>query len=480
MKKNALKSLYKHSLLLLTDLYQLTMAYSYWKNKMYEQEAVFHLFFRKHPFKGNYSIACGLQTVVEYLQDFKFDVEDIQYLGRLKGADGKPLFDEPFLNYLQRMEFECDIDAMPEGTVVFPHQPLIRVKGAIIQAQLIETALLTIINFQTLIATKAARIAQAAQGDSVLEFGLRRAQGIDGGISASRAAYIGGVHATSNVLAGKIYDIPVRGTHAHSWVMCHADELSAFENYAHAMPNNCVFLVDTYDTVEGVKKAIKVGEELRIKGFEMVGIRLDSGDLADLSIKARILLDDGGFENAKIIASDSLDEYKIAALKAKGAKIAVWGVGTRLATAYDQPALGGVYKLAALKAPNEDWQFKMKLSNTPIKVSNPGILNVRRFYDENQQPKGDIIIDETLNKEEKVLIDFKENKEIVYHYEDIRPLLEPIFRKGKLVYELPEIHQMRQNSLDNLASFKGQLSNYPTGLGKQLQEKKLRLLAELK
>lgn len=475
MNKNTLKQLYRHSLLLLTDLYQLTMAYGYWKNKMHRHEAVFHLFFRKHPFQGKYSIACGLQTVVEYLQDFKFDVEDIQYLGRLKGADGKALFDEPFLNYLQRMEFKCDMDAIPEGTIVFPHQPLIRVRGPLIQAQLIETALLTIINFQTLIATKAARISQAAKGNAVLEFGLRRAQGIDGGISASRAAYVGGVDATSNVLAGKLYDIPVKGTHAHSWVMCHDHELLAFDNYANAMPNNCVFLVDTYDTIEGVKNAIRVGEKLRKRGYEMVGIRLDSGDLADLSIQARQLLDDAGFENAKVVASDSLDEYKIEELKSKGATIAVWGVGTRLATAYDQPALGGVYKLAALKAPNEDWQFKMKLSNTPIKVSNPGILNVLRFYNQNNQPQGDIIVDETLNPLENKVVDFS-NNELKECNRSSKSLLQPIFKKGHLVYDLPNIHDIRNHTLDDLETFNGLLDAYPVGLGEQLHQKKMKLL----
>jgi nicotinate phosphoribosyltransferase len=478
MKSN-LKQLYRHSLTLLTDLYQLTMAYGYWHNEIHEREAVFHLFFRKHPFGGDYSISCGLEMVIEYLQDFKFDVEDIQYLGSLKGADGKALFNESFLNYLQRMEFQCDIEALPEGTAAFPHQPLIRVRGPLIQAQLIETALLTIINFQTLIATKAARIAAAAQDDSVLEFGLRRAQGIDGGISASRAAYIGGCHATSNVLAGKLYGIPVKGTHAHSWVMCHENELAAFEDYAEAMPNNCVFLVDTYNTVEGVRNAIKVGKQLQSRGFDLLGVRLDSGDLADLSIKARQLLDEAGFENAAIVASDSLDEYEIKRLKEQGAKISIWGVGTRLATAFDQPALGGVYKLAAMKDANGNWDYKMKLSDTPMKVSNPGLLNVLRFYDKKGKPIGDLTIDETV--ENSSIVKMYDETERNWNGFDSKYLLKSIFKKGKYVYSSPTIHEIRDLAIEQrkvFSSFKK--DDYPAGLEKHLYDKKMRLLDNLR
>ena len=415
--------------------------------------------------------------VIDYLSDFKFSVDDIQYLGSLKGSDGQALFDEPFLNYLQRMTFSCDIEAIPEGTAVFPHQPLIRVKGPLIQAQLIETALLTIVNFQTLIATKAARIAKAAQGDTVLEFGLRRAQGIDGGISASRAAYIGGCDATSNVLAGKLFGIPVKGTHAHSWVMCHENEITAFEHMRMQCPTNCIFLVDTYDTVEGVKNAIQVGLQLRERGYEMLGIRLDSGDLADLSIKARQLLDEGGFPEAKVVASDSLDEYKIKALKEKGATISVWGVGTRLSTAYDQPALGGVYKLAALKH-----QIKMAIqnetSNTPIKVSNPGILNVKRYFDKNGQPVADSIIDETLTDDHH-LQTFQNTHLDLTEYSN-QTLLEPIFKNGKLIYEQPDIHTIRAKSIEQAQTFFDRKIAYPTGLSKNLSDKKMRLLKELK
>ncbi len=278
------------------------------------------------------------------------------------------------------MQLKIDIDAMPEGTVAFPHEPLLRVRGPIIECQILETALLNILNFQTLIATKASRVVHAAQGDQVLEFGLRRAQGIDGALAASRAAYIGGCHATSNVLAGKLFGIPVRGTHAHSWVMSFENELEAFAAYAQAMPNNCVFLVDTYDTLEGVRNAIRIGNVLRDSGHRMVGIRLDSGDLAQLSVDARKLLDEAGFTDASIVASNDLDEKLIESLKHQGAKISIWGVGTKLVTAYDQPALGGVYKLGAIQDSDGRWVPKIKLSEQLIKTSTPGILQVRRYF----------------------------------------------------------------------------------------------------
>ncbi|MBI4845644.1 MAG: nicotinate phosphoribosyltransferase, partial [Candidatus Omnitrophica bacterium] len=338
---------YNQSLGLLTDFYQLTMAYSYWKTGVSEKEAVFHMFFRNNPFKSGFTIACGLEYVIDYLENFYIDETDVAYLQSLRGNDDKPIFERKFLDYLFNLEINCDIDAIPEGTVVFPMEPLIRVHGPILQCQMLETALLNIINFQTLIATKAARMCIATDGDPILEFGLRRAQGIDGSLAASRAAYIGGCAATSNVLAGKLFDIPVKGTHAHSWVMSFDDELESFKAYAKAMPNNCVFLVDTYDTLEGVRKAVEVGIWLRQNGHDMMGIRLDSGDLAYLSIEARKILDQSGFVNTKIVASNDLDENIITSLKEQNAQINVWGVGTKLITAYDQPALGGVYKLSA-------------------------------------------------------------------------------------------------------------------------------------
>ncbi|HEX8833371.1 MAG TPA: nicotinate phosphoribosyltransferase, partial [Abditibacteriaceae bacterium] len=375
---------YQHNnsnLALLTDLYQLTMAYGYWKNRVADREAVFHLTFRKNPFAGGFSIACGLQPALEYLQNLKFDETDLEYLATLRGNDQKLLFDRAFLDYLRDMEWQIDVDAIEEGTVVFPHEPLMRVQGPMLQCQLVETALLNILNFQTLIATKAARVCLAARGEDVLEFGSRRAQGIDGALSASRAAYIGGCAATSNVLAGKLFDIPVKGTHAHSWVMLFDDELESFKAYAKAMPNNCVFLVDTYNTLDGVRHAVQVGQWLRPLGHRLAGIRLDSGDLAYLSIEARRILDEAGFTEVPIVASNDLDEHLIASLKEQGARIAVWGVGTRLVTGGDQAALGGVYKLSAVRE-GDGWKTKIKLSEQAIKVSNPGIQQVRRYADE--------------------------------------------------------------------------------------------------
>lgn len=477
---NTLTQRYRTSLSLLTDLYQLTMAYGYWKTGRHNEEAVFHWFYRKNPFKGKWGIVCGLQDVIEYLQNFSFTADDVHYLGSLKGADGKHLFDEGFLNYLQRMEFNCDIDAVPEGTIVFPHEPLIRVKGPLIQAQLIETALLNIMNFQTLIASKASRITRAAGKDIVLEFGLRRAQGIDGGLSASRAAYIGGCHATSNVLAGRLYGIPVKGTHAHSWVMGFEQEKESFEAYANAMPNNCIFLVDTYDTLEGVKNAIEVGKQLREQGQRLLGIRLDSGDLADLSKKARVLLDEAGFEDTQIVASDSLDEYKIAQLKAKGAKITVWGVGTRLVTANEQPALGGVYKLAAIRKPDEEWSYKVKLSENPIKVSNPGVLQVRRYYMSNHLPFGDMIWNEAAGKPSGEIKSF-DGREVVSKGRSYQELLKPIFRAGKCVYKSPHIKDIRAKTLEQVQLFSQvNFEYYPIGLEKGLQEAKDELITKIR
>src|SRR6267154_3372436 len=300
---------------LLTDLYQLTMAYGYWKTGKADQEAVFHLLFRKQPFQGGFTLCCGLADSIQYLRGFKFEKSDLEYLGQLKGNDGKRLFEPGFLKYLGSLKLRLDVDAIPEGTVVFPQEPLLRIRGSILQGQLVETALLNLLNFQSLIATKAARVCLAAKGDPVVEFGLRRAQGIDGALTASRAAYIGGCRGTSNVLAGKVFGIPVKGTHAHSWVMSFDDELESFEAYARAMPNNCVFLVDTYNTLEGVRHAAVAGQKLKAAGHRMIGIRLDSGDLAYLSIEARKILDEAGLEDASILASNDLDEHIIASLK---------------------------------------------------------------------------------------------------------------------------------------------------------------------
>lgn len=451
---STLQQIYRHSLALLTDLYELTMAYGYWKLGLGEREAVFCLSYRNNPFDGGFSIACGLHDVIEFLQSLQFSADDTEYLASLTGADGKPLFDRGFLDHLRQMEFACDIDALPEGTVAFGHEPLIRVKGPIFQAQIIETALLTLLNFQTLIATKAARICLAAKGDAVLEFGLRRAQGIDGGITATRAAYIGGCAATSNLMAGKLFGIPVKGTHAHSWVMTFDSELEAFDAYARVMPNNCIFLVDTYNTLAGIAHAIEVGKTLHAQGHELTGIRLDSGDLAYLSIEARKMLDAAGFQHTAILATNDLDESIIASLKdQQGAKITVWGVGTKLATAFDQPALGGVYKLTALRDSKGHWQNKIKLSEQTAKISIPGILQVRRYSQEGQFI-ADAIYDENLGIAEPMQVidpaDPARQKTIPADgtYEE---LLKPIFRAGKLVYDMPDLNSVQRRTKEQLS-----------------------------
>ena len=474
--------LYSMSLCLLTDLYQLTMAYGYWKSKRTEQNAVFHLFFRNNPFQGGYVVSAGLALVLDYLREFRFVEDDIEYLRTFTGSDGELMFEEEFLTYLRDLELSVEVDAMPEGTVAFPHQPLLRVKGPILECQLLETALLNIINFQSLIATKAARIALAAGNDEVLEFGLRRAQGIDGGVSASRAAYIGGCAATSNVLAGKVYGIPVRGTHAHGWIMSFDDEMAAMESYAEAMPNNCVFLVDTYDTIEGVKKAITVGQKLRERGHKLVGIRLDSGDLAYLSLEARRLLDAADFYDAAIVASNDLDEHLIESLRYQGAKISVWGVGTRLATAYDQPALGGVYKLAAIEGPDGNWVPKVKLSEQWIKTSTPGIQQVRRFSYEGGAI-ADMVFDETLGPSNFMIdpLDVTRRREIDSKtaYED---LLVPVFKAGQMVLGPESLTQIRERVKTQLNLFHDgirRLANphrYPVGLEAGLHKLKSELV----
>ncbi len=447
----------RHSLgPLLTDLYQLTMACGYWRAGIAQRRACFHLFFRRCPFGGSYAVAAGLEQALDFLEGVRFDADDLGYLGSLTNADGTPLFAAGFLDFLRASEPCLDVWAMPEGTVAFPHEPLLRVEGPLWQAQLVETALLNLVNFQTLVATKAARICQAATGpkgpEPVLEFGLRRAQGIDGALSASRAAFIGGCAATSNVLAGRVYGIPVRGTHAHSWVMSFPSEREAFERYAEAFPKGCVFLVDTYDTLTGVREAIEVGRALRAAGHTMVGIRLDSGDLAELSRAARALLDEAGFPEAVIVASNDLDEFRIAELHRRGAPITVWGVGTRLVTAHDQPALGGVYKLAAIEGADGRWQPRVKLSESPIKTSIPSPQQVRRFEADGIFV-ADAIYDVTAGVHEPKLVDPEDDGHIEpvdvdLAYED---LLAPVLRRGVRTEASPPLPDIQQRCRRQLA-----------------------------
>ena len=471
---------------LLTDLYQLTMAFGYWKTGWEEKEAVFNLTFRNNPFGGGFSIACGLASVIEFLDRYAFSAEEIDYLETLTGNDGRPIFHSDFLRYLGRLKLTCEVDGFAEGALVFPHEPLLRVRGPIIQCQLLETTLLNILNFQSLIATKAARVCLAANGDPVLEFGLRRAQGSDGGLTASRAAYIGGCAGTSNLLAGKRFGIPVRGTHAHSWVMAFGNELESFEAYARALPNNCVFLVDTYDSLEGVRNAVRVGKRLRQSGHEMVGIRLDSGNLDRLSRDARNILDEAGFAEAVIIASNDLDEHLIASLKRRGAAVGVWGVGTRMVTADGQPAMGGVYKLAAVRGSSGDWDYKLKLSEQAVKVSIPGILQVRRFQ-KSGRFVGDVIYDVRLAPgRRQVLLDTRgvRRERRSPAWEAGEDLLIPVWRNGQQVRQAESADRCRQRAQEQLARLDPALrrltrpGQYPVGLESRLHHLRERMILE--
>jgi nicotinate phosphoribosyltransferase len=482
---DGLDDVYGGSLALVTDLYQLTMACGYWKGGDADREAVFHLTFRRAPFGGGYAIAAGLAPAIAFLSRLRFDDGDRAYLATLRDNENKPLFPAAFLDYLRDLKFSCTVDAIPEGSLVFAHEPLVRVTGPIAQAQLVETALLTLLNFQTLVATKAARVVQAARGAPVLEFGLRRAQGIDGGLGASRAAYIGGVAATSNMFAGKLLGIPVRGTHAHSWVMFHGDELASFRAYAEALPGNCTFLVDTYDTLEGVRHAIQVGKELRANGHALAGVRLDSGDLAHLSIEARRMLDEAGFPDAKIVASNDLDEMLIGSLHEQGARIDSYGVGTKLVTAFDQPALGGVYKLGAYRNGEGRWHDAIKLSEQPIKISNPGVLGVKRLRRDGELA-GDVIYDVERGWAGPSLHDI-EHPMLPAHtppHDHAEDLLVRVLDRGQLVAPLPDLEAARARAAKELAQLSPRTRRfmnpqpYPVGLDDHVHNRKLQLIAE--
>lgn len=440
------------NLTMLTDLYQLTMMYGYLKSGMSDKVAVFDVFFRKPAGESAYAIAAGLEQVIEFINNLHFDEDDIDYLRSLK------LFDEEFLSYLKRFTFTGEINAVREGTVVFPFEPLVRVKAPIMQAQLIETAMLNLINHQTLIATKASRVVYAAEGSSVLEFGLRRAQGPDAGIYGARAAIIGGCSSTSNVMTGEMYGIPAKGTHAHSWVMSFDREIDAFRAYARIFPGSCLLLVDTYDTLKsGVPNAIEVFRELRDAGYEPIGIRLDSGDLAYLSKKARVMLDAAGFSNSKIFASSDIDEWLIRDMKLQGAKIDVWGVGTKLITSDGCPALGGVYKLAA-EISNGKMIPKIKVSDNVGKITNPGYKKLARIYDKaTDKAIADLImLDEEEIDESKPLVIFHpvdtwKRMRITNYY--TKDLLVPVFIDGKQVYNSPGLMDIQAYSKADLATF---------------------------
>lgn len=475
---------------LLTDLYQLTMAQGYWENGKTDEQACFHMYFRDNPFKGGFSIACGMAQLVDIIENFRFDSSDIAYLKSLDAPRGGKLFDDTFLEYISGLKLEVSIDAVREGTVVFPNEPLVRVKGPIMQCQLIETALLNCINFQTLIATKAARVCLAAQAP-VAEFGLRRAQGAGGGLWASRAAVVGGCSSTSNVLAGKKFDIPVSGTHAHSWVMSFDSELEAFRAYAKTMPQNCVLLVDTYDVDQGIENAIIVGLEMKERGQTLSGIRIDSGDLAWLSKRAREKLDAAGLCDCGIVISNDLDEYTIQSLRDQGACVTSYGVGTKLVTGYDQPTLGGVYKLSAVQYHQSgEWIDKLKITEQAAKLTFPGVLDIRRYFHEDGRIAGDMVYDVNhgVNEKERIIDPADSLRQKVLKGKRFESLLYPLAIKGRIVLEKADRHawSARTRALEQIElldeSQKRMLNphSYPVGLEWSLFERRHNLVMNLR
>ena len=473
------------NLTLLTDLYQLTMMNGYLRNGKQGDIAVFDLFFRRNNII-TYSVAAGLEQAVDYIRNIRFSEEDIAYLRSLG------LFDEEFLEYLRTFRFTGDLYAVPEGTVVFPEEPIITVRAPILEAQFVETALLNMVNHQTLIASKSAKVAYAAKGDTVMEFGLRRAQGPDAGVYGARASVIGGCRSTSNVLAGKLFDIPVAGTHAHSWVMNFPSEYEAFRAYAKLFPDACLLLVDTYDTLRsGVPNAIRVFDELRAAGHEPKGIRLDSGDLAYLSKRARKMLDDAGYPNAIICASGDLDEYLINSLKNQGAKIDLWGVGTKLITSADMPALGGVYKLSALYPADGGMVPKIKLSDNSDKITNPAFKDVYRIYDKKTgKAEADLIVvrGETIDESKPLTIFHPKEtwKRTTFTDYRIRPLTEQVLRGGELVRPLPKLADICAYAEREKESFWDEYKRpdnphvYKVDLSQQLFDIKNKLISEIR
>lgn len=439
------------------------MSNGYFRLGIHNKQACFHHFFRKPPFKSTFVVAAGLEIVLDYLANFRFSRDDIDFLASLNNAKGTAQFDKEFLNYLSNLRLEVEVDAVKEGQIVFAREPMMRVRGPILQCQILETALLNIVNFQSLIATKAARCTFAAKGREVSEFGLRRAQGPDGGVSATRASFVGGCTSTSNVLAAKEFHIPVKGTMAHSWVMAFEDELTAFRAFASVMPYSTMLLVDTYHTLEGVRNAITVGHELAKNGGKLSGIRLDSGDLASLSKTARGMLDEAGLFDAKIMVSGELDEYKIERLLAQGAPIDSFGVGTKLSTAFDEPALSGVYKLSQIEGDDHVLKACLKISDDMEKTTLPGLLQTRR-YTENSKMLSDLIFD---SEEQEPSPD---------------DLLVPVFSNGSRVIAQRTLQEIQDDAKKMIAlldekhlALKNPLE-YPVTLSKNLEEKQKKIM----
>lgn len=479
----------RQNLTLLTDLYELTMMQGYFRNKDQNETVIFDAFFRNNPMDGGYAISCGLEQVIDLIKNLHFSKEDIDYLASLH------LFDQEFLDYLKDFKFTGDVYAIPEGSLMFPREPMVKVIAPIMQAQLVETAILNIVNHQSLIATKASRVCFAARGDGIMEFGLRRAQGPDAGIYGARAAVIGGCIGTSNVLAGQLFDVPVKGTHAHSWIMSFPDEYTAFKAYSEIYPSACLLLVDTYDTLKsGIPNAIRVFTEMREAGIPLkgYGIRLDSGDLAYLSKKARKMLDEAGFPDAVISASNDLDEFLIDSLKVQGAAITSWGVGTHLITSKDCPSFGGVYKLAAVKDADGNFVPKIKLSENTEKITNPGNKTIYRIYEkESGKVKADLIclVDEKFDENEPMLLfdplePWKKTRLAAGTY-TLREMMVPVFLNGECVYESPSVMEIREyckQELDTLWPETRRLINphkIYVDLSKKLYDIKIELLGRM-
>ena len=466
---------------LLTDLYQLTMAQGYWEHGKHDETACFHMYFRENPFKGGFAVACGMSQLAQIVEDFRFSDEDCAYLASLDAPAGGKLFKPEFIEYLRSLKLELDIDAVYEGTVVFPNEPLVRVVGPILQCQLLETSLLNCVNFQTLIATKAARVTSVSKVP-VMEFGLRRAQGAGGGLWASRAAVAGGCASTSNVLAGKLFDLPVSGTHAHSWVMAFDNELESFRAYASSMPGNCVLLIDTYDVEQGAANAITVGLEMRERGERLAGVRIDSGDLAWLSKKVRSMLDDAGLYDCGIVLSNDQDQ---------GVCVNSYGVGTKLATAYDQPSLGGVYKLSAIWDKETSlWTDRLKVTEQLAKLTVPGVLDVRRYFHENGRIAGDMVFDINVGVSEgETIIDpMNSLRRKVLAHKKYESLLHPHTRTGCVVLEeenqsAMEAQKRLRSQLQTLDETQKRMLNphsYPVGLESSLFERRRNLFLQLR
>ena len=479
----------RQNLTLLTDLYELTMMQGYFKNKDRNETVIFDMFYRSNPCGGGYSIMAGLEQVIHYIRELHFSKADLDYLESLK------IFEKDFLEYLGNFKFSGDIYAIPEGTVIFPREPLVKVIAPIMEAQLVETAILNIINHQSLIATKAARVCYAARGDGIMEFGLRRAQGPDAGIYGARAAMIGGCVGTSNVLAGELFHVPVRGTHAHSWIMSFPDEYTAFKTYAEMYPSACILLVDTYDTLKsGVPNAIRVFREMKDADVSLsnYGIRLDSGDLAYLSKKARKMLDEAGFFEAVISASNDLDEFLIDSLKVQGAAITSWGVGTSLITSRDDPAFGGVYKLSAIMGADGDFIPKIKLSENTEKITNPGNKMIYRIYEKDTDKiKADLIclVGETYNENDDLLLfdpiePWKKTKLKGGTY-IIKSIMVPVFKNGECVYTSPAVMDIREYCRQELETLWEETKrlvnphNVYVDLSKKLYDIKIQLLDQM-